>query len=132
MRNKANKAKLRQTADTPFMTGDIQEDVGWVGICPAVYMMLDGTYTPPPPEEVDEYTTKLIKQFRQIAKQLNTTSCMKSLERNGSPSGKDQQSGRHVDVVYFILEHGNKDPSVRPLRNWLLYSQTSDCKLDIL
>jgi hypothetical protein len=45
--NKANKAKLQQTADTPFVAGALQEDVGWVGIGPAVCMMLDGTYDPP-------------------------------------------------------------------------------------
>jgi hypothetical protein len=28
--NKANEAKLQQTADTPFITGSLQEDVGWV------------------------------------------------------------------------------------------------------
>jgi hypothetical protein len=48
------------------MTGALQEDVGWVGIGPAVCMTLDGTYDPP--EEVDEYTKKLIKQFRQNRK----------------------------------------------------------------
>jgi hypothetical protein len=37
-----------------------------------------------------------------------------------------------VDMTYCILEHGNQDPSVRPLRNWMLYSQSSHCKLDIL
>jgi hypothetical protein len=37
--NKANEVKLQQTA--------LQEDVGWVGIGPAVCMMLDGTYEPP-------------------------------------------------------------------------------------
>jgi hypothetical protein len=61
--NKANEAKLQQTADTPFMTGALQEDVGWVGTGPSVCMMLDGTYEPP--EEVDEYTKTLIKQFRK-------------------------------------------------------------------
>jgi hypothetical protein len=64
--NKANKAKLQQTSDTPFMTGALQEDVGWLGIGPALCMMLDGTYEPP--EEVDEYTKKLIKQFQQNRK----------------------------------------------------------------
>jgi hypothetical protein len=54
--SKANKAKLQQTADIPFMTGSLQEDVGWLLIGPAVFMMLDGTYYPPPPDEVDEYT----------------------------------------------------------------------------
>jgi hypothetical protein len=44
--NKANEAKLQQTADTPFMTGALQEDVGWVGIGPTVCMILDGTYEP--------------------------------------------------------------------------------------
>jgi hypothetical protein len=29
--NKANEAKLQQTADTPLMTGALQEDVGWAG-----------------------------------------------------------------------------------------------------
>jgi hypothetical protein len=56
--NKANEAKLQQTADTPFMTGSFQEDVGWLGIGPSVCMMLDGTYEPH--EDVDEYTKKLI------------------------------------------------------------------------
>jgi hypothetical protein len=64
--NKANEEKLQQTADTTFTTGALQEDVGWVGIGPAVYMMLDGTYDPP--GEVDEYTKKLIKQFRKNRK----------------------------------------------------------------
>jgi hypothetical protein len=61
--NKAKKAKLQQKSDTPFMTGALQEDVVLLGIGPAVCMMLDGTYDPP--EEVDEYTKKLIKQFWQ-------------------------------------------------------------------
>jgi hypothetical protein len=64
--NKANKSKLQQTSDTPFMTGSLQEGMGWLGIGPAVCLMLDGTYNPP--EEVDEYTKKLIKQFRQNRK----------------------------------------------------------------
>jgi hypothetical protein len=45
--NKANKSKLQQTADTPFMTGVLQEDMRCLGIGPAVCMMLDGTYDPP-------------------------------------------------------------------------------------
>jgi hypothetical protein len=61
--NKANEAKLQQISATPFMKGALQEDVGWLGISPAVCMMLDGTYDPP--EKVDEYTKKLIKQFRK-------------------------------------------------------------------
>jgi hypothetical protein len=61
--NKENTAKLQQTANTPFMKGALQDDVRWLGIVPTVCMMLDGTYDPP--EEVEEYTKKLIKQFRQ-------------------------------------------------------------------
>jgi hypothetical protein len=64
--NKANEAKLQQTADMTFMTGALQEDVGWLGIGPSVCMMLDSIYDPP--EEVDEYTNKLISQFRQNLK----------------------------------------------------------------
>jgi hypothetical protein len=64
--NRANEAKLQQTIYTPFMTGALQEDAGWLWIGPAVCMMLDGTYDPP--EEVDEYTKKLIKQFRKNRK----------------------------------------------------------------
>jgi hypothetical protein len=56
--NKANEAKIQQTADTPFMTRDLQEDVGWVGIGPAVCMMLDGTYEPPPPPQPLDARTK--------------------------------------------------------------------------
>jgi hypothetical protein len=51
--NKSNEAKLQQTADTPVVTGALQEDVGWLGIGPEICIMLDGTYDPPP-EEVDE------------------------------------------------------------------------------
>jgi hypothetical protein len=29
--NKANEAKLQQTAGTPFITEALQEDVGWIG-----------------------------------------------------------------------------------------------------
>jgi hypothetical protein len=32
---------------------------------------------------------------------MNMTPCIKLLQRNGSPSGKEQQSGRPVDVTYF-------------------------------
>jgi hypothetical protein len=64
--NKANEAKLQQTADTPFMTGALQEDVGWLGIGPSACMMLDGTYEPP--DEVEEYTKNLIKQFQKNRK----------------------------------------------------------------
>jgi hypothetical protein len=45
--NKANEVKLQQAADTNFITGALQEDVGWLGICPSVFMMLDGIYDPP-------------------------------------------------------------------------------------
>jgi hypothetical protein len=62
----ANEATLQQTAITLFMTGALQEDVGWLWMGLAVCMMLDGTYEPP--TEVDEYTKKLIKQFRQNRK----------------------------------------------------------------
>jgi hypothetical protein len=64
--NNANKAKLQQKSDTPFVTGALQEDVRWLGIGPEIYMMLDGTHDPP--EKLDEYTKKLIKQFRQNRK----------------------------------------------------------------
>jgi phage-related protein len=42
--NTAKEEKLQQTADTPFMTGALQDDVGWVGIGPSVCMMQDSTY----------------------------------------------------------------------------------------
>jgi hypothetical protein len=64
--NNANEAKLQQTLDKLFMTEALQEDFGWLGIGSSVCMMFDGTYGPP--EEVDEYTKKLIKQFRQNCK----------------------------------------------------------------
>jgi hypothetical protein len=73
-----------------------------------------------PPEGVDECTKKMIKQLQKIAKRLNMTPCITSLQRNGSTSGKDKKSGRPVDVIYCILEHGKQDPSVRPLLNWML------------
>jgi hypothetical protein len=44
-----------------------KQDVGWIEIGPAVCMLLDGTYDPPP-DDVDEYTKKLIKQFRKNCK----------------------------------------------------------------
>jgi hypothetical protein len=46
--NKAKEEKLQQTTDTPFMTEALQGDVGWLGICPAVCMMLDDIFDPPP------------------------------------------------------------------------------------
>jgi hypothetical protein len=49
------------------MIGALQEDVGWLGVGPSVCMMLDGTYAPPP-EEVDEYTKKMINQFQKNRK----------------------------------------------------------------
>jgi hypothetical protein len=64
--NKANESKLQQTSDTPFMAGALQEDVGWLGTGPALFMMSDGIYEPP--EKVDEYTKKLIKHFQQNRK----------------------------------------------------------------
>jgi hypothetical protein len=37
------------------MTRALEEDVGWIDIGPSVFIILDGTYDPPPPpEEVDE------------------------------------------------------------------------------
>jgi hypothetical protein len=38
--NKANQEKLQHTVNTPFMTGAIQEDVGWLGIGSSVCMIL--------------------------------------------------------------------------------------------
>jgi hypothetical protein len=64
--NKDDEEKLQQTSDTPFMTVALQDNVVWLWTGPAVCMMLDGTYEPP--EEVDEYTKKMINQFRQNRK----------------------------------------------------------------
>jgi hypothetical protein len=107
MCNKFNESKLQQKADTPFTKGALLEDVVWLWTGPSICMMLDGTYEAP--EEVDEYTKKLINQFRQNRKANEHAPCIKSLQRNGSPSGKDQQRGRPVDVAYCILEHGNQE-----------------------
>jgi hypothetical protein len=63
---------------------------------------------------------------------MNMILCIKSLQRNGSPSGKEQQIGHPVDVRYCILEQGKQGHSVRPLWNWMLCSQIYHFKLDIL
>jgi hypothetical protein len=99
--NKANKAKLQQTADTPFMTGALQEDVGWEGIFPAVCMMLDGTYEPR--EEVDEYTKKLIKQFRKICKVIEHDLLYKITPEEWKSfwKGATDQTSCGCDILHF-------------------------------
>jgi hypothetical protein len=113
--NKSNNAKFKQTEETPFTTGALQEDVVWVGIGPAVCMILDGTYEPL--DEVDESTKKMIKQFQQNRKVTEHEPLYKITPEEWKSFGKEQQSERPVGVTYCILEHGKKDPSVTPLRN---------------
>jgi hypothetical protein len=64
--NNSKEVKLQQTSDIPFMTGALQGGVECLGIGPSVCLILDGTYEPL--TELDEYTKKLIKQFRKICK----------------------------------------------------------------
>jgi hypothetical protein len=85
-----------------------------------------------PPRKWMSTLRSLSSSSDKITRRLNMIICIKSLHRNGSPSGKERQSGRPVDVTYCILDHGKQDHSVRPLRNWMLYSQTSQCKLALL
>jgi hypothetical protein len=101
MCNKANEAKLQQTAVTPFMTGALQEDVGWVGIGPAVCMMLDSTYEPP--EEVDEYTKKLIQQFRKNRKATEHDPLYKITpeEWNSFWKGATERTSCGCGIFYF-------------------------------
>jgi hypothetical protein len=75
--NKAIKAKLQQTAYTPFMTGALQEDSGWIGIGPSVCMMLDGTYDPPPPRRWMSTFRSLSSSYGKISRRLNMILCIK-------------------------------------------------------
>jgi hypothetical protein len=84
--NKANEEKLQQKADTPFMTGALQEDMGWLGIYLSVCMMLDSTYDPPSPRRWMSTLLCGSSSFGKIARLLNMNLCIKSLRRNGSTS----------------------------------------------
>jgi hypothetical protein len=99
--NKANEAKLQQTADTPFMTGALQEDVGWLGIGPAVCMMLDDTYEPT--DEVDAYTKKLIKQFQKNRKATEHDPLYKITpeEWNYFWKGATKRTSCGCDILHF-------------------------------
>jgi hypothetical protein len=101
MCNKANEAKLQHTAYTPFMTGALQEDVGWVGIGPSLCMMLDGTYEPP--EEVDEYTKKLIKHFRKNRKATEHDPLYKITPEEWKSfwKGAIEQTSCGCDILHF-------------------------------
>jgi hypothetical protein len=127
--NKANEEKLQQTANTPFMKGALQEYVRWLGIGPALCMMLDITYEPP--EEVDEYTNKLIKQFRKNRKATEHDPLYKITREEWKSfwKGATERTSCGCDILH--LEHGKQDHSVRPLRNWTPYFQISHCKPDI-
>jgi hypothetical protein len=99
--NKANEETLQQTEDTTFMTGALQEDVGWLGIGPSVCMMLDGTYEPP--EEVDEYTKKLIKQFWQNRKATEHDPLYKITPEEWKflRKGATEQTSCGCDILHF-------------------------------
>jgi hypothetical protein len=98
-----NEAKLQQTAYISFMPGALQEDVGWLGIGQAVCMMLDGTYDPPPPDEVDEYTKKLIKQFRQNRKATEHDPLYKMTQEECKSlcKGATERTSCGCDILYF-------------------------------
>jgi hypothetical protein len=99
---KANESKLQQTSDTPFMAGALQEDVGWVGIVPEVCMMLDVPYAPPP-QEVDEYTTKLIKQFRKKIKATEHEPLNKTTPKEWKSfwKGATERMSCGCDILHF-------------------------------
>jgi hypothetical protein len=100
--NNTNEAKLQQTADTPFMTEFLQDDTGWLGIGPAVCMMLDGTYEPP--EEVDEYDKKLIKQFRQNRKATEHDPLYKTTPEEWKSfwKGATERTSCGCDILHFV------------------------------
>ena len=56
----ANDNKYRQTNDTPPMTS-LQPILGFLGTTPAAHQILKGTYIPP--NTLDIYTKKLLKEF---------------------------------------------------------------------
>jgi hypothetical protein len=120
--NKANEAKFEQTADTPFMTGVLQEDVGWLGIGPAVCMMLDGTYEPP--AEVDEYTKKFIKQFRQNRKATEYDPSYKITpeEKKSLWKGATERTSCGCDILYFgTWKAGSSSDTIMELDALLTY-----------
>jgi hypothetical protein len=99
--NKAKEAKLQQKAKNTFMTGALQEDVGWVGIGPEVCMMVDGIYEPS--EEVDEYTKKLIKQFWQNCKATEHDPLYKITpeEWKSFCKGATERKSCECDILHF-------------------------------
>jgi hypothetical protein len=107
-----NKAKLQQTAGTSFTTVSLQEEVGWLGIGPSVCMMLDGTYETP--EELDEYTKNLIKQFRQNCKDIEQNPSYKITPEEWKSFWKGATERTSCGCDICILEHGNQDHLARP------------------
>jgi hypothetical protein len=83
------------------MKGSLQEDVGWVGIGPSVCMMLDGTYDPP--EEVYEYTKKMIKQLRQNRKATEHDPLYKIIPEEWKSfwKGATERTSCGCDILYF-------------------------------
>jgi hypothetical protein len=84
------------------MIGALQEDVRSLGIGPSVCMMLEGTYETP--EEVDEYTKKLIKQFRQNCKATEHDQLYKITpdEWKSFWKGATEQTSRGCDILHFV------------------------------
>ena len=64
-----NTSKYRQTQDTPFMQGQLAQDVGYLGNTAAAQAILDGTYNPPP--GTNPYTTEFINELQYDRNALN-------------------------------------------------------------
>ena len=67
----ANRKKYRQTQSTPFMTGQIAEDVGWDGMTDRADTILSGTY--PLPAQTAAATAALIEALRKPAEARDWT-----------------------------------------------------------
>jgi hypothetical protein len=59
---KENESKYRQTENTPCMTGQLVQDIGYLGNTGAAQQILDGTYATPP--GTNRYTEEYIQQLR--------------------------------------------------------------------
>jgi hypothetical protein len=125
--NNANDPKNQQTVDTPLMTGALQEGVGWIGIGPSVCLMINGTYNPP--DELDEYTKKLIKQFRENCKATEHDPLYKITpeEWKSFCKGAIERTSCGVDIFHFgTWKAGSFSDTITELDALLTYILLSD------
>ena len=61
--NEVNRIKFQQTSNTPPMSGDLVDDLGYAGTSASCQRILDGTYSPP--EGTDKYTVEYLQHMKK-------------------------------------------------------------------